>query len=129
MQTTILVVDDEPPIVELVRFTLEDEHVTVLEATDGEEALRLARASRPDLILLDVRIPGPSGLEVCRAIRQDPALARTCIVMLTAAGQEADRVRGRAVGADEYLTKPFSPLALLRLVRSLLPEAVVWPGM
>jgi DNA-binding response OmpR family regulator len=124
---TILVVDDEPSILELVRFTLEDEQIHVLEAGDGVRALEVARASRPDLILLDVQMPRLDGLEVCRRLRADAALAGTRIVMLTAAGQDADRARGLAAGADEYLTKPFSPLALFTLVRSLLPEATLWP--
>lgn len=124
---TILVVDDEPPILELVRFTLEDERIRVLEAGDGVQALETARSARPDLILLDVQMPHLDGLEVCRRLRADPSLAGTRIVMLTAAGQEADRARGLAAGADEYLTKPFSPLALFTLVRSLLPEATLWP--
>jgi two-component system, OmpR family, phosphate regulon response regulator PhoB len=124
---TILVVDDEPPILELVRYTLEDEQIRVLEAADGLQALEAALAARPDLILLDVQMPGLDGLEVCRRLRADPSLAGTRIVMLTAAGQDADRARGLAAGADEYLTKPFSPLALFTLVRSLLPEATLWP--
>jgi len=127
--TTILVADDEPPILELVRFTLEDEQVRVVEARDGLEALRLAQAVRPELIFLDVQMPDLDGFAVCRLLRQDPALAGSRIVMLTAASQEADRARGLAAGADVYLTKPFSPLALFSLVRSLLPEAVAWPGM
>jgi len=124
---TILVVDDEPPILELVRYTLEDEQIRVLEAADGVQALEAALAARPDLILLDVQMPRLDGLEVCRRLRADPSLAGTRIVMLTAAGQDADRARGLAAGADEYLTKPFSPLALFTLVRSLLPEATLWP--
>jgi DNA-binding response OmpR family regulator len=124
---TILVVDDEPPILELVRFTLEDEQIRVLEADDGVKALEAALAARPDLILLDVQMPRLDGLEVCRRLRADASLAGTRIVMLTAAGQDADRARGLAAGADEYLTKPFSPLALFTLVRSLLPEATLWP--
>jgi len=124
---TILVVDDEPPILELVRFTLEDEQIRVLEAGDGLQALETALAVRPDLILLDVQMPRLDGLEVCRRLRADASLAGTRIVMLTAAGQDADRARGLAAGADEYLTKPFSPLALFTLVRSLLPEATLWP--
>jgi two-component system, OmpR family, phosphate regulon response regulator PhoB len=124
---TILVVDDEPPILELVRYTLEDEQIRVLEAADGLQALEAALAARPDLILLDVQMPGLDGLEVCRRLRADASLAGTRIVMLTAAGQDADRARGLAAGADEYLTKPFSPLALFTLVRSLLPEATLWP--
>jgi CheY-like chemotaxis protein len=127
--TTILVADDEPPILELIRFTLEDDQVRVVEARDGLEALRLAQAVRPELCFLDVQMPDLDGLAVCRLLRQDPALAGTRIVMLTAASQEADRVRGLAAGADGYLTKPFSPLALFSLVRSLLPEAVSWPDM
>jgi|SRR5882724_7039497 len=124
---TILVVDDEPPILELVRFTLEDEQIRVLEAGDGLQALETALAARPDLILLDVQMPRLDGLEVCRRLRADASLAGTRIVMLTAAGQDGDRARGLAAGADEYLTKPFSPLALFTLVRSLLPEATLWP--
>lgn len=124
---TILVVDDEPPILELVRYTLEDEQIRVLEAADGVQALEVAHAARPDLILLDVQMPRLDGLEVCRRLRADTALGGTRIVMLTAAGQDADRARGLAAGADEYLTKPFSPLALFTLVRSLLPEATLWP--
>ncbi len=127
--TTILVADDEPPILELIRFTLEDDLVRVVEARDGLEALRLAQAVRPELCFLDVQMPGLDGLAVCRLLRQDPGLAGSRIVMLTAASQEADRIRGLAAGADGYLTKPFSPLALFSLVRSLLPEAVSWPGM
>ncbi|MBI2528599.1 MAG: response regulator [Candidatus Rokubacteria bacterium] len=125
--TTILVADDEPPILELIRFTLEDEQVRVVEARGGLEALRVAQAVRPELCFLDVRMPDLDGLALCRLLRQDPALAGSRIVMLTAASQEADRVRGLAAGADGYLTKPFSPLALYSLVRSLLPEAVAWP--
>ena len=124
---TILVVDDEPPILELVRYTLEDEQIRVLEAADGVQALEVAHAARPDLILLDVMMPRLDGLEVCRRLRADTALGGTRIVMLTAAGQDADRARGLDAGADDYLTKPFSPLALFTLVRSLLPEATLWP--
>lgn len=124
--TTILIVDDEAPILDLVRFTLEDADVRVVEASDGAEALVLARRIKPDLVLLDVQMPRLNGLEVCRQLRLEPAFARTPIVMLTAAGQEADRARGREAGADEYLTKPFSPLALLALVEALVPETRSW---
>jgi len=124
--TTILVVDDEPSIVELVRFTLEDTDVRVVEASDGAEALILARRISPDLVLLDVQMPRLDGLEVCRQLRREPAFTRTPIIMLTAAGQQADRARGLSAGADEYLTKPFSPLALLALVEALLPETRSW---
>ncbi|MEK6665000.1 MAG: response regulator [candidate division NC10 bacterium] len=124
---TVLIVDDEPPIVELVRFTLEDEHVRVLEAGDGLEALEVAFAERPDLIFLDVQLPRLNGFEVCRRLRLEPGLEKTRIVMLTAASQAQDLARGRAAGADLYLTKPFSPLRLLTLVSSLLPEVPLWP--
>jgi two-component system, OmpR family, phosphate regulon response regulator PhoB len=123
---TILVVDDEPSIVELVRFTLEDADVRVVEASDGAEALILARRIKPDLVLLDVQMPRLDGLEVCRQLRRDSDFTRTPIIMLTAAGQQADRTRGLAAGADEYLTKPFSPLALLALVEAFLPETRSW---
>lgn len=125
--TTILVADDEPAIVELVRFTLEDDDVRVIDAADGLTAFEVARTARPELALLDVQMPRLSGLEVCRRLRQTPECAQMRIVMLTAAGQAEDRARGLSAGADEYLTKPFSPLALLTLVRSLVPEALVWP--
>ena len=126
--TTILVADDEFPIVELVRFTLEDEHVAVVEAFDGVAAMEAARTHRPDLALLDVRMPRLDGVEVCRALRQTPACAHTRVVMLTACAQEEDRSRGLAAGADDYLTKPFSPLALLALVQSLVPGVPSWRG-
>ena len=126
--TTILVADDEVPIVELVRFTLEDDRVQVVEAFDGITALELAGAVRPDLVLLDVQMPHLNGIEVCRRLRQTPECARMRIVMLSAAAQDEDRARGMAAGADEYLTKPFSPLALLALVHSLVPEVPTWPA-
>jgi|SRR5262245_7394260 len=124
--TTILVADDELPIVELVRLTLEDGCVRVLEAFDGVAALEAAQRARPELALLDVQMPKLNGLEVCRRLRATAALAGTRIVMLTAAAREEDRARGLAAGADEYLTKPFSPLELLSLVRTLVPEAPLW---
>lgn len=124
---TVLIVDDEQPVVDLVRFTLEDDQVRVVEARDGIQALEVARAEIPDLIFLDVQMPRLNGFEVCRRLRQEPDLERTKIVMLTAASQEADRAQGQAAGADEYLTKPFSPLKLLSLVQTLLPGVVLWP--
>src|SRR5215813_12381106 len=97
--TTILVADDEVPIVELVRFTLEDDRVQVIGAFDGVEALELATAVRPDLALLDVQMPHLSGLEVCRRLRQTPACANLRVVMLSAAAQAEDRAHGLAAGA------------------------------
>ncbi len=124
---TVLVVDDEQSIVDLVRFTLEDEHVHVVEAADGLQALEVARAHLPDLIFLDVQMPRLNGYEVCRRLRQEADMGKTKIVMLTAASQEVDRARGQAAGVDEYLTKPFSPLKLLSLVEALLPGVPLWP--
>jgi DNA-binding response OmpR family regulator len=123
---TVMVVDDEPNIIELVRITLEDDRVRIVVAADGEEALTVAHLERPDLILLDVNLPDLSGLEVCRRLRAEARTQDTKIVMLTAAAQRDDVERGRAAGADDYLTKPFSPVRLLNLVDTLVPEASLW---
>lgn len=126
---TVLIADDEPHVIELVRVTLADDRLQVVEAVDGEGALVIARAIRPDVILLDVQMPGIDGLEVCRRLRSDPAFAETTIVMLTAAAQKDDVARGLAAGANHYLTKPFSPVALLALFERVVPEATLWtPG-
>jgi DNA-binding response OmpR family regulator len=122
---SVLIADDEPHVVELVRVTLEDERVRVFEAADGETALAVAEALAIDLVLLDVHLPDVSGLEVCRALRANPRVSSARIVMLTAAAQCDDVMRGLAAGADDYLTKPFSPLRLLSLVDRLLPR-VAW---
>jgi two-component system phosphate regulon response regulator PhoB len=122
---TILITDDEPHVVELVRITLEDERVRVFEAADGATALALADELEPELIFLDVNLPDLSGIEVCRRLRRHPRLSRSSIVMLTAAAQQEDVARGLAAGATQYLTKPFSPVRLLSLVEGLLP-GVAW---
>src|SRR5262249_45069277 len=120
------IVEDEPNIVELVRMTLEDNRVHVISAADGEAALAHAHAVHPDLILLDLNLPDMSGLEVCRRLRGDDGFTQTKIVMLTAAAQQTDVARGLAAGADEYLTKPFSPVRLLTIVETMLPQVSVW---
>ena len=122
----ILIVDDESNIVELVRMTLEDDRVRVMDAADGQRALALAQTVPPDLVFLDVNLPDMSGLEVCRRLRRDGRFAETKVVMLTAAAQESDVALGLAAGADHYLTKPFSPVRLLSIVERLLPEAAAW---
>jgi CheY-like chemotaxis protein len=123
---TILIADDESHVIDLIRLTLEDERIAVVDASDGETALAHAEAMRPDLIFLDVQLPDISGLEVCARLRTDPRFAATRIVMLSAAAQESDVARGLAAGANHYLTKPFSPVRLLSLVESLVPHAPVW---
>ena len=123
---TVMIVDDEPHVIELVRVTLEDGRIRVVAAADGEAALARCLLCIPDLLLLDVNLPDLSGFEVCRRLRSDPRLAAMRIVMLTAAAQHDDVARGLAAGADQYLTKPFSPVRLLSLVESLIPEATTW---
>jgi two-component system, OmpR family, alkaline phosphatase synthesis response regulator PhoP len=119
----VLIVDDEQHIRLLIEQTLEDlldEGVELYTAADGNEALAAIAAQQPDLVFLDVMMPGRSGLDVCRAARADPATAGAHIVLLTAKGQAHDREEGLAAGADEYLTKPFDPDALLALARGVL---------
>lgn len=124
---TILIADDEPHVVELVRVTLEDERVRIVEASDGAGALALAAELDPELIFLDVNLSDMSGLEVCRRLRKQARTACAHIVMLTAAAQQDDVARGLAAGATHYLTKPFSPVRLLSLVEGLLPRAAWLP--
>ena len=116
----ILVVDDEPDAIELIRFNLKASGYEVLTAEDGKEALAKARKFSPDMILLDVMLPEIDGLEVCKILRRDPATASLPIIMLTAKGSEIDRVLGLEFGADDYVTKPFSPRELMLRVRNLL---------
>lgn len=116
----ILIADDESSLRMLVRATLEGEGFELLEASDGLGALALARSERPTVALLDVQMPGLDGLAVCRTIKEDPALAATTVILLTANAQAMDRERGLNSGADGYLTKPFSPIELLGLVEQLM---------
>jgi len=117
---TILVVDDEPRIVKLVRDYLEHGGFTVLVASDGQAALRTARTGRPDLIVLDLGLPGLDGLDVTRALRREGEVP---IIMLTARTEETDKLVGLELGADDYLTKPFSPKELVARVRAVLRRA------
>ncbi|MCR4430072.1 MAG: response regulator transcription factor [Tepidanaerobacteraceae bacterium] len=116
----ILVVDDEPHIVELVRFNLEAGGFKVFEAVDGQKAIELAQSEKPDLILLDLMLPGIDGLEVCRILRQQKPTQDIPIIMLTAKSEEIDKVLGLEMGADDYITKPFSPRELTARVKAVL---------
>lgn len=117
---TILVVDDEEPIQELLRFNLEKEGYLVCVAKDGQEALKHAKNDQPDLIVLDLMLPGMDGLEVCRKLRSNPKFQQIPIIMLTAKGEEIDKVLGLELGADDYMTKPFSPRELLARIKARL---------
>jgi two-component system alkaline phosphatase synthesis response regulator PhoP len=117
---TILVVDDEEDILELLEYNLSKEGFRVVRAASGEKALELAKTERPDLIVLDLMLPGLDGLGVCRHVRAEPSTADIPIVMLTAKGEEADIVVGLELGADDYVTKPFSPRVLTARVRAAL---------
>ena len=119
----ILVVEDENALVTLLRYNLEREGFQVIEAGDGEEALLLAREQRPDLILLDWMLPLLSGIEVCRQLRRLPETRSVPIIMLTARGEEGDKLRGLDSGADDYVTKPFSPSELIARVRAVIRRA------
>jgi CheY-like chemotaxis protein len=117
---TVLVVDDEEMVRELLLATLRASPYRVLSAGNGQEALAVARAQRPDLVLLDRTMPGCDGLEVCRLLKGDPETGRITIIMLTARSQPQDRAAALAVRADGYVTKPFRPGDLLRLLRARL---------
>jgi DNA-binding response OmpR family regulator len=116
----ILVVDDEPEAVELVEFNLKQAGYAVTTAADGAEALKKARTQAPALILLDVMLPEMDGFEICKTLRLDAATAKVPIIMLTAKAAEIDRVLGLELGADDYLTKPFSPRELVLRVKKIL---------
>jgi DNA-binding response OmpR family regulator len=122
MRARVLIAEDEPHIVASLEFLLSTKDYDVRVARDGDEALRLAESFAPQLLLLDVMMPARNGFEVCAAIRQNPALRDMKIVMLTAHGRDAERDRGLALGADVYVTKPFSTRDLLTSVSGLLGE-------
>lgn len=123
MAKKIMVVDDEPYIARVIKFKLEQEGYNVISANDGQTGLQRIREEKPDLVLLDVMMPGLSGYDVCQQLKQDPALAGIPVVILTAKGQERDREQGLNLGASDYITKPFSPNRLLELVKNMIGEA------
>lgn len=131
MVETVLVVDDEQDLRRLLGYFLKKEGYEVLEAATGEEALNLAREEPPDLIILDLMLPGIDGIEVCRLLKRNPSTVSIPIIMLTAKGAEADIVKGLETGADDYVPKPFSTAVLVARVKSLLRRSAErrgWKG-
>lgn len=124
----MLVVEDEESILELLRYNLDKAGFTVIPAGSGEDGLALARRRRPDLILLDLMLPGMDGLEVCRMLKKSKETESIPVVMLTARGEEADIVAGLELGADDYLTKPFSPRVLLAHIGATLRRTSAVPA-
>lgn len=119
VRPVVVLIDDEPAIRETVSFVLEMEGFEVVSAGDGQSGLELVRRLRPPVVLLDVMLPRMDGFSVCQAIRSDPALAGVRVVMLTAMGQRADRLRAAEVGAERFVTKPFDEEELIAILRSL----------
>lgn len=119
-QQTVLVVDDEPFICRSLSFVLRKGNYNVVEARNGEEALVAVRQHKPDLVFMDVMMPKLNGFEVCAQIKQDPELRDTRVILLTAKGQDSDREVGTRAGADDYMTKPFSPTKILERARAML---------
>ena len=119
-QQTVWVVDDEPFICRSLSFVLRKGNYHVVEARNGEEALAAVREHKPDLVFMDVMMPKLNGFDVCAAIKQDPELRSTRVILLTAKGQDSDREVGTRAGADAYMTKPFSPTKILERARELL---------
>ena len=122
MNKKVLIADDEQNIVISLEFLMKREGFEVVVANDGEEAIRRIRADQPDLVLLDVMMPKKSGFEVCQEVKSDPALGAVRILMLTAKGRDTELAKGLALGADAYMTKPFSTRELVDKVRSLLEQ-------
>ena len=120
LQPTILIVEDEPPLVELISYNLEKAGFQAKIARDGDEAMLAVEEHKPDLVLLDWMLPYVSGIEICRRIRRNPDTRDLPIIILTARGEEDDRIRGLDAGADDYVVKPFSPSELIARVRAVL---------
>ncbi len=119
MPKKIYIVEDEKDIADIIRHYLKNAGYTVEEFDDGEKALRRIHVSVPDLLLLDLMLPGMDGLELCRLLRSEPATKKLPIIMLTAKGEETDKIVGLEMGADDYITKPFSPKELVARVKAL----------
>jgi DNA-binding response OmpR family regulator len=117
---TILVIDDEKDLIELLRYNLEKEGYDVIAAHDGQSGLEVIKRHRPELVVLDLMMPGIDGLQVCQRLRADHRSARTPVIMLTARATEADRIVGLELGADDYITKPFSPREVVARVKAVL---------
>src|SRR5918994_3102687 len=124
----ILVVEDEPDIRKLINYNLTQDRFKVLEAEDGEQALKILQRERPNLVILDLMLPGLSGLELCKILRDRSDTSRLPILMLTAKAGEADKVVGLEMGADDYLAKPFSPREMVARVRAILRRAETKPA-
>ncbi|HOP46321.1 MAG TPA: response regulator [Desulfobacteraceae bacterium] len=120
MTARILVVDDEKDLVDLISYNLEKEGFETLKAYNGESALRLVQSQKPDLVILDLMLPGIQGMEVCKLIRKNPDISSLPIIMVTAKNDEFDKILGLEMGADDYITKPFSVRELLARVRAVL---------
>jgi phosphate regulon transcriptional regulator PhoB len=119
-KATILVIDDEKDLIELVRYNLEKDGFDVIAATDGQSGLEVVKKHRPDLVVLDLMMPGMDGLQICKQLRSDPRMGRIPVIMLTAKATEADRIVGLELGADDYITKPFSPREVVARVKAVL---------
>lgn len=120
MTQRILIIEDEPDIIEILKYNLEKNHYQVTSAETGEDGLAAARETLPDLVLLDLMLPGMDGLEVCRKLREDPRTRDLLVIMLTAKGTEADVVVGLTIGADDYIIKPFSTSELMARIKAVL---------
>jgi len=123
MKETILIVEDEKDIVKMLDYNLKKEGFKILSVNDGEDALDLATKDQPDLIILDLMLPGMDGLEVCKALKKENKTASIPIIMLTAKSQETDKIVGLELGADDYVTKPFSPRELIARIKAVLRRA------
>lgn len=120
VEDTVLIVEDETDVVDLLRYNLNKAGLTVLIANDGIQGLEMAKANRPDAIILDLMLPSMDGKTICRSLKKDPETEKIPVLMLTAKGDTADRVQGLEIGADDYVSKPFSPRELVLRVQALL---------